>query len=147
MLGASAFLRREFADQIIVDAEVSRQFLNLPEIIRQYRQNPLNPPLGEIVIIHLGTNGNLNSKVFDKTMEQLSDIDRVLFVNVRVPKAWESEVNKQLAAGVERWENAFLVDWHGYSDGNQEEWLNTRDGVHMVPEGARAYTRLLRVSL
>jgi len=147
MLGARAFLVREFGEQITVDAVVSRQFLQLPKVIQQYRENPQNPPLGDVVLIHLGSNGYLNSKVFNQTMEQLSDIPRVLFVNVRVPRVWESEVNKQLAAGVERWENAYLVDWHGYSEGKEQEWLNSRDGVHMVPEGARAYTRLVGASL
>lgn len=147
MLGSRAYLLRQFGDQIIVDAEVSRQFLNLPKLIQQYRQDPQNPSLGEIVLIHLGTNGYLNAKVFDDTMEQLSDIERVLFVNVRVPRVWESEVNKQLADGVLRWDNAHLVDWYGYSQGQEQDWFNTRDGVHMVPAGAEAYAHLIQASL
>lgn len=147
MLGSRAYLLRQFGDQIIVDAEVSRQFLNLPKLLEQYRQDPQNPPLGEIVLIHLGTNGYLNSKVFDDTMEQLSDIPRVLFVNVRVPRVWESEVNKQLADGTQRWDNAHLVDWFGYSQGQEQDWFNTRDGVHMVPAGAQAYAHIIQASL
>lgn len=147
MLGSRAYLLRQFGDQIVVDAEVSRQFLNLPKLLQQYRQDPLNPPLGEIVLIHLGTNGYLNARVFDDTMEQLSDIARVLFVNVRVPRVWESEVNQQLADGVLRWDNAHLVDWYGYSEDMEQDWFNTRDGVHMVPDGAQAYARLIQASL
>ena len=147
MLGAKAYLDRHFGSQITVDAQVSRQFWQLPKTIREYRADPLNPPLGEVVLIHLGSNGYLNSKVFNRTMEELADVPRVLFVNVRVARDWEAEINRQLAAGVKRWDNAFLVDWHGYSAGHEQTWLNTRDGVHMVAEGAKAYTRLIQASL
>ena len=147
MLGTRAYLELAFGDDIVVDAEVSRQFSQLPDTIADYKSDPDNPPLGDVVIIHLGTNGFLNSRVFDETMEQLETTRRVLFVNVRVPRTWEDEVNRQLSAGVERWDNAYLVDWHGYSDGQEEDWINPTDGVHMVPEGALAYTQLLQASL
>ena len=147
MLGTRAYLELAFGDDIVVDAEVSRQFSQLPDTIASYKSDPDNPPLGDVVIIHLGTNGFLNSRVFDETMEQLETTRRVLFVNVRVPRTWEDEVNRQLTAGVERWDNAYLVDWHGYSAGQEEDWINPTDGVHMVPEGALAYTQLLQASL
>ena len=147
MLGTRAYLELAFGDAITIDAEVSRQFSQLPDTIADYKSDPDNPPLGDVVIIHLGTNGFLNSRVFDETMEQLETTQRVLFVNVRVPRTWEDEVNRQLSAGVERWDNAYLVDWHGYSAGQEEDWINPTDGVHMVPEGALAYTQLLQASL
>ena len=136
-----------FGDNITIDAEVSRQFSKLPETIANYKSTPDNPPLGDVVIIHLGTNGFLNSRVFDETMEQLETAQRVLFVNVRVPRQWEDEVNRQLARGVERWDKAFLVDWHGYSAGQEDDWITPNDGVHMVREGALAYTQLLQASI
>ena len=147
MLGTRAYLELAFGDDIVVDAEVSRQFSQLPDTIADYKSDPDNPPLGDVVIIHLGTNGFLNSRVFDETMEQLETTQRVLFVNVRVPRTWEEEVNRQLTRGVERWDNAYLVDWHGYSAGQEDNWINPTDGVHMVREGALAYTQLLQASL
>ena len=147
MLGTRAYLELAFGSDIAVDAEVSRQFSQLPETIADYKSDPDNPPLGDVVIIHLGTNGFLNSRVFDETMEQLETTQRVLFVNVRVPRTWEDEVNRQLTRGVERWDNAYLVDWHGYSAGQEDDWINPTDGVHMVREGALAYTQLLQASL
>ena len=147
MLGTRAYLELAFGSDIAVDAEVSRQFSQLPETIADYKSDPDNPPLGDVVVIHLGTNGFLNSRVFDETMEQLETTQRVLFVNVRVPRTWEDEVNRQLARGTERWDNAYLVDWHGYSAGQEDDWINPTDGVHMVREGALAYTQLLQASL
>ena len=147
MLGTRAYLELAFGSSIAVDAEVSRQFSQLPETIADYKSDPDNPPLGDVVVIHLGTNGFLNSRVFDETMEQLETTQRVLFVNVRVPRTWEDEVNRQLARGTERWDNAYLVDWHGYSAGQEDDWINPTDGVHMVREGALAYTQLLQASL
>ena len=147
MLGTRAYLELAFGNDIVVDAEVSRQFSQLPDTIASYKSDPDNLPLGDVVIIHLGTNGFLNSRVFDETMEQLETTQRVLFVNVRVPRTWEDEVNRQLTRGVERWDNAYLVDWHGYSAGQEDSWINPTDGVHMVPEGALAYTQLLQASL
>ena len=147
MLGTKAYLELAFGSSIVVDAEVSRQFSRLPETITSYKSNPDNPPLGDVVIIHLGTNGFLNSRVFDETMEQLASTQRVLFVNVRVPRTWEDEVNRQLDRGVDRWDNAYLVDWHGYSAGHEDDWIAPNDGVHMVREGALAYAQLLQASL
>ena len=147
MLGTKAYLELAFGSNIAVDAEVSRQFSKLPETVADYKSDPDNPPLGDVVIIHLGTNGFLNSRVFDETMERLASVQRVLFVNVRVPRTWEDEVNRQLARGVERWDNAYLVDWHGYSAGREDDWISPNDGVHMVREGALAYAQLLQASL
>lgn len=147
MLGTKAYLELAFGSSIVVDAEVSRQFSRLPETIADYKSDPDNQPLGDVVIIHLGTNGFLNSRVFDETMEQLASTRRVLFVNVRVPRTWEDEVNRQLDRGVDRWDNAYLVDWHGYSAGHEDNWITPNDGVHMVREGALAYTQLLQASL
>jgi hypothetical protein len=76
----------------------------------------------------------------DELQESLAEVPAVHLVNVDVPRSWEGEVNDQLAEAVGEWPEATLLDWHGIaaSDGDL-----TYDGVHLTPEGQKAYTDLI----
>ena len=67
--------------------------------------------LGDIVIIHIGTNGPMSDADFDAIMAELQGVRAVLFVNVHVPREWQNAVNATLAAGAARYQNALLIDW------------------------------------
>jgi peptidoglycan/LPS O-acetylase OafA/YrhL len=67
---------------------------------------------------------------------------KVLIVNVTIPDghSWVPN-NKVLADGVRRYPNrAVLVDWYGASVGHPEYFW---DGIHLTPQGARAYADLI----
>ena len=57
----------------------------------------------------------------------------MVFVNVRVPRTWEATSNRELAEGVERYENAVLVDFYEVAADRNE--LFAADGVHPKQTG------------
>ena len=78
-------------------------------------------------------------------MTALATVRRVIVVNVKVTKAWESPNNAVLAAGVARYPNARLIDWH--SVGSRRPGLFWDDRIHLRPEGARVYAELIAAAL
>lgn len=127
---------------IQVDAVVSRQFAAGTELLRQLAAAG---GLGGAVVVHLGTNGPMSDAQFDNLMFALRDVPLVLFVSVRMPRHWEGTVNTVLQAGVQRWGNAVLVDWHAPSNAHPEYF--GPDGFHMNPTGAAAYAALIAARL
>jgi peptidoglycan/LPS O-acetylase OafA/YrhL len=137
MLGAKIGLEKAVEDAL-VDGTVSRQMKQVPGVITQYRTQGL---LGEIAVVHLGTNGPFSSAHLDDAMISLADAERVYFVNASVPRRYEGDVNNELAAGVDRWERAFLIDWHSVAKGHPEYFV--QDGVHLTSAGITAYADLI----
>jgi len=66
---------------------------------------------------------------------------RVVFVNLHVPRSWEQPNNGVIAAGVGRYPNAVLVDWHSASAGRPDLFWD--DGIHLRPAGAAVYAGLI----
>jgi hypothetical protein len=141
MLGAEPSLILAIEDAR-VEAEVSRQMKQVPDVVEAMRAEA---PLGEVAVIHLGTNGVFSPYHFDAVMFALEDVDRVHFVNTRVPRRWEENVNKALAEGVELWPNAFLIDWNTAAADHPEYFR--KDGVHLTGAGTEAYARLIAQSI
>jgi hypothetical protein len=122
---------------IEIDAEVGRPVSTAIYILRAERDAGL---LGDVVVVHIGNNSPFSTDEFDEMMELLADVSRVVFVNLKVPRGWESPNNAVLAEGVARYPNAALVDWYSVGVDNPEFLL---DGVHLAPEGVRAYVQLV----
>lgn len=122
----------------IVDATVSRQFLDAPILVSNLMARD-EPP--QVIIVGLGTNGAVQERHFDEVMEAAGADTQVVFVNVRVPRNWEGESNAQLAAGVERYDNAALVDWFGAADERGE--LFAGDGFHPSASGRAVLADLI----
>ena len=140
MLAAETQLREEIGN-VDVRAVVSR---GVTEGLEEIRQLEGDDALGEVVVIHLGNNGSFTGDQFDELMNVLGERSAI-FVNLRVSMAWEATNNAMLAENVADYANALLVDWHGESSGHPEYvW---EDGVHLRPEGARAYAELIARSL
>jgi hypothetical protein len=138
MLGARPELRLKF-QRIRVDAAVGRQVRQAIGRINQYRHLG---QLGDTVIIHLGNNGRFSSAQFDEIMRLLADVPTVVFVNVKVPRRWQSSVNDVINAGVRRHPGIVLVNWQHY-------WRDCRgrvfgaDATHLTAVGAHCYAGLL----
>ena len=64
----------------------------------------------------------------------------MVIVNAKVDRPWEQQVNDTLAAGVKKYKNAVLLDWHGYGGAHPEFFYD--DGIHLKPDGAAAYAQL-----
>lgn len=141
MLGAAGELQRQVGN-MVVNARVSRQFMEGVAIARQLRSSG---GLGEAVVIHLGSNGPIDARMFDEMMGALKDVPRVAFVNQKVPRFWEGPNNQVIAEGVRRYANTVLVDWHGASAGQPR--LFASDGYHPSGEGVALYARLIAAGL
>ena len=137
MLGAKTGLEKAVEDAL-VDGMVSRQMKQVPAVVTQYRTEGL---LGEIAVVHLGTNGPFSAAHFDDAVISLADAESVYFVNASVPRRYEGDVNDALAAGVERWDRAFLIDWHTAAKNHPEYFV--KDGVHLTSAGIAAYADLI----
>ena len=137
MLGAQPGLIAAIEDAR-VDAKVSRQMKQVPDVVEQLRTETA---LGEVAVVHLGTNGVFSPYHFDAVMLSLQEVDRVYFVNAKVPRRWESNVNESLKAGVGLWPNAFLIDWNSAATDHPEYF--GKDGVHLTGAGIDAYASLI----
>jgi len=141
LLEAKAELERRLPDAVI-DAEVGRQFKELLGVAKDRRDSG---SLGQAVILQLGNNGPVSASQFDDIMEVLRGVPRVVVINVKVPRPWETPNNTMLAGAVPRWTNAVLVDWHKHGAANPQ--LFADDGTHMGPTGVGIYVELVLASL
>lgn len=138
MLGAAGPLQGRLGPAGVIDAKVSRQFVAGVATARQLRDEGR---LGQVVIVHLGTNGPPRTRDVDALMAALAGVPRVLFVTVRMPRSWEAETNDTIRAVPSRYPQAAIVDWYTYSDGHRDWFLS--DGIHLKPIGAQAYADLV----
>jgi hypothetical protein len=140
MEGAADVLHETLGrDTSVVDAKESRQFSAGVDVIQGYKDRG---ELKDEVVVQLGTNGNINPDDFDRMMNILKDVKKVLLVNAKVPRPWEEQVNDTLADGAKRYKNAVLVDWHTVG-GEHPEWFYD-DELHLRPAGAIGYAQLIR---
>ncbi len=137
MLGAEPQLQRKLGKHAVIDAEESRQPQAYPPLIDAYRQSGQLP---DTVIVQVGNNGPVYSSDFDAIKKSLEGVDNVYFVNVEVPRSWESQVNDELAFQVDQWPAAHEIDWQGAI---QDLSADTYDGIHPTPAGAKIYANLI----
>ncbi len=141
MIGAAGELQRAL-DNPTINAEVGLQAPGVVEILKKRRAAG---QLGEVVVVHIGSNGTFKAEQFDEMMQVLADVPRVVFVNVKVPRPWEQPNNSMLADKVWQYPNTVLVDWHAASAGRPE--LFVADGIHLQYEGQRIYADLIAAHL
>lgn len=141
MLGASDYLARRIPG-LVVDAQVGRQgsaSVRLVQALREAGQ------LAPVVIVHLGTNGYLNPTSLRSLLNQLSDRDRVILVNVYADRRWTSLNNELLAQVAREFGNTRLLDWHSLGQAHPEYFV--RDGIHLSGLGVQGMHRALRLAL
>ncbi|MGZ8733624.1 MAG: acyltransferase family protein, partial [Acidimicrobiia bacterium] len=137
MLGAQGALVARMPN-FVVNAAVSRPFGGAVEVARAYRDAG---QLGDVVVVHMGTNGVITGGEFDALMDALRTVKRVVIVNLRVPRRWEGPDNDEIRAGVPRWPNAVMLDWNTQGNAHPEWFWD--DGYHLRPDGAAAYADLI----
>ena len=132
----------EVLGEISIDAQVSRQPNAIAERIK-LRQTENN--LGQVVVIHMGTNGTMRKDVLRTTIEGLTDRKRVVVVNVRVPRSWMKPNNKIIAATVAEFPNVRFVDWAAASKGQKKYFAP--DGVHLTKSGGKVFADLINEAI
>jgi hypothetical protein len=136
MLGAANVLTDR---GITVDALKSRPFRQALEICNYLKS--VNR-LGEIVIIHLGTNNYFDQKTLDEIMVPLSDVDTVVFLTNHVPsKKWQEPNNVLLRAMPDKYGNVKILDWYTIAEAHPEYLYG--DKIHLNPEGQAVYADLI----
>jgi peptidoglycan/LPS O-acetylase OafA/YrhL len=138
MLGAVPSLQKDIRGLGVVDAEVGLQVYDAIRILRSHRATG---QLGSLVIVHLGNNGTFTKQEFERIMHVLSGVNKVVFVNVKVPRSWEVTNNEVISEGVEKYPNAVMVDWYSASANHPEYFYS--DGYHLRPKAQKVYADLL----
>jgi hypothetical protein len=136
MLGAKSQLHDRGVD--VVDAAVSRQAATGPGLLRKRGEK-----LPEHVVVHLGTNGTYTLKMCKELVRTAGKQRRVYLVTVKVPRKWESVNNNMLRSCDQafRSDRVVLLDWNAAATKNPSYLY--ADGVHLRPEGARAFARMI----
>ncbi|KQY21421.1 hypothetical protein ASD16_19230 [Cellulomonas sp. Root485] len=128
MLGAAADLA---ARGVAVDAEVSRQFGAMLELVRA---GVAAGTLGHTVIVHGGTNGPIDEASLRELLELTRD-RRVYLVNVHVPRTWADYNNELLARVAPEYPQAHLLDWNTLGAANRAWFYD--DDIHLRAGGGR----------
>ena len=137
MLGAKYELQRRGFN--VVDAAVSRQAVTGPGLLRKR-----GTKLPRNVVVHLGSNGSYTKAMCRELVRTAGPQRRVFLVTIKVPRSYERTNNKMLrncASGYSP-DQVRVVDWNWAATKNLQ-WLYA-DGIHLRPEGARAYARIMR---
>ena len=119
-----------------VDAEVSRQASGVLERVEALAAADLLAPT---VVIHTGTNGIITEDQLRTMLDTLSDRERVVVINVNVPRRWTAPNNEMIAVVVPDYPNAVIADWASVSAGRSDFFVS--DGVHPTWEGTKAFVR------
>ncbi|MGG0239442.1 acyltransferase family protein [Bacillus rhizoplanae] len=137
MIDISPYLKNTFPN-IKIDAKIGRQMSEATATVDKMKKEG---NLGDYVIIGLGTNGAFTTEQITSLMQSIGNERKVILINTRVPRPWESLVNERLKEAAKNFSNVTLVDWYSASAGKQEYF--EPDGVHLTKTGAEAYASLV----
>jgi len=139
LLGARQHLSKAIPG-IRIDAKVGRQASEGSQVIREWRNHGAK---ASTVLVHLGTNGYINEPQYRKLLEELSDRQSVILVNVRAKRRWTTPNNDIIARLANEFSNVRLVDWNALSDNRPEFFV--KDGIHLTPKGIAALTGRIKL--
>ncbi|MBJ8073508.1 acyltransferase family protein, partial [Bacillus cereus] len=115
MIDIAPYLKNTFPN-IRIDAKIGRQMSQAIPAVEQLK-NEGN--LGSNVIIGLGTNGAFTKEQLASLIEVIGNERKIILINTRVPRPWESLVNEKLKEAASSYKNVVLVDWYSASAGNK----------------------------
>ena len=141
MLGAKGALETKIPG-IRVDAAVSRQFGNGIDVIRQLKETG---QLSPVVVIGLGTNGTITDGHMAALQPLLADRQRVIFINLKVPRPWEAGDNAVIQKWVPQFGNAVLINWNG--EGSLHPEFFYEDHIHLNTAGRTRYADLVAAQI
>jgi peptidoglycan/LPS O-acetylase OafA/YrhL len=140
MLGAATQLS---ADGFTVDAAESRGFVNGLDTLQQLKEQDR---LGDVVVVHLGTNGSIATSDMTAMMETLADVPQVLLVTVDVPRDYTAGNNGLIYDAANTYPNVSLLDWAGLADSCPGDCVYS-DGFHLRTDGQVYYAALISGAL
>jgi peptidoglycan/LPS O-acetylase OafA/YrhL len=140
MLGAAGELTER---GFVVDASESRQFSDGRAIVEQ-----LNAAgrLGEVVVVHLGTNGDIDADDLTAMMDALVDVPQVLLLTIDVERAWTDANNTLIFNAASAYQNVSVLYWADLADSCPGDCYQS-DGFHLRPDGQAYYAALIEGAL
>lgn len=148
MLGSAGALRKELPG-CYIDAAVSRYVGDGVKVAEDLKANG---KLGQIVLIHLGTNGPIaGSERYEKHTKKLLEVlgpDRDIFwVNFYCPETtWQDTNNAYLSNIICGYHsNVHLINWYGLVHNRPE--LLVADRIHPNNEGIKLYGELVKEAM
>jgi len=127
--------------------DVVVQDLSLPpvngiDIIRQLKESG---QLSPVVVIGLGTNGTITDGHMAALQQLLADRQRVIFLNLKVPRSWEAGDNAVIQKWVPQFGNAVLINWNG--EGSLHPEFFYEDHIHLNTAGRARYADLIAAQI
>jgi peptidoglycan/LPS O-acetylase OafA/YrhL len=143
MLAARRSLIATFP-HITVDAQISRQPI---EIYNRIRARKAAGQLGDVVIIHAGTNGVIHTSDLEAIVRDLQDRSRIVLVTCHGDRPWIPQSNASIlnVAKLFPGGNVRVADWDAAS-ANHRDWFYA-DGIHTKGAGSDAYAALIRAAM
>lgn len=121
-----------------IDGKVGRQLSEANALLTSQYRDFAKP--NKDVVMQLGTNGAFTEEQVNQIIDDLGDA-QIYFVNVRVPRDYEQNVNDSLKKAADKHKNVHLIDWHKASGGHPEYFAY--DGVHLEYAGQKALSNLI----
>ena len=143
MLSARKALAAQFP-RVTIDAHISRQ---PGEIFDRIRARHKVGQLGDVVIIHAGTNGAIHTADLISLLATLTDRSRVVLVTCHADRSWVAQSNRAIATAATQFAgtNVRVADWNALAS-KHHEWFYS-DGIHTMSTGSAAYSNLIRETL
>lgn len=141
MVGATEELVKRIPNASL-DSQVGRQLSKGIEILKQRKENNT---LSDTVIIHLGNNSPITPKQIDDLVSLLTEKRKIVFVNLKLPRNYESANNQLLDEAAKKHSNIRVVDWHSHSMNAANVF--GKDGIHLLGNGAKLYAELISNAL
>ncbi len=126
-----------------VRAEESRQFSDGAEFVAQLAAEDR---LGQIVVVHLGTNGPIGEDAMQAMLDTLAEVPQVLLVTNDVERDFTTANNAMIYDAVNSRENVFLLDWQGNAPACPGDCFAS-DEIHLRPDGQAYYAALVAGAL
>ena len=127
-----------------INAEENRSFSRAIQVLKEYKDAEA---LGDVVVVHLGTNNSdIPADQFKRLMGLLADRKLVLFLTVKSDKTKACDtVNQALQTLAAGYGNARVLDWKGAAEAHPEFFYS--DQTHLRPEGGQFYAQLILAEL
>ncbi len=141
MIGAKEQLAAHLGRGFSMNAKVGRQVDEVIALARQLKAGGHHP---DDLIVQIGDNGPLYSEEMDALRTATSEAGHVFLINDHAPVSWGGESNDHLAQAAKEWPRTSLIDWSAAA--KSHDGL-TWDGIHLTPQGAGVYARLIAAAV
>ena len=105
--------------------------------------------IGDVVVVQLGTNDGISASeltsYMETTMQHLTTVDRVYWINMRQFRSWVPAANAVIATAAVKWPTLRVIDWDARS--TPDPSLVYADGYHLNGRGQAVMAQLIAETL